>query len=40
MGFATPGDHRVKIKENETRDKYLDQAREQKTKKKKKKKKK
>ena len=26
MDFALPGDHRVKIKENEKRDKYLDLA--------------
>ena len=28
MDFTVPVDHRVKIKENETRDKYLDLTRE------------
>ena len=28
MDFAVPGDHRVKLKENEKKDKYLDLARE------------
>ena len=33
MDFAVPADHKVKIKENEKRDKYLDLARELKKKK-------
>ena len=28
MDFAVPADHRVKLKENEKKDKYLDLARE------------
>ena len=28
MNFVVPADHRVKLKENETKDKYLDLARE------------
>ena len=28
MNFAVPADHRVKLKKNEKRDKYLDLARE------------
>ena len=28
MGFATPTDHRVKLKESEKKDKYRDLARE------------
>ena len=31
VGFAVPGDHRIKLKECERRDKYLDLARELKT---------
>ena len=31
MDFAVPADHKVKIKENETRDKYLSLSRELKT---------
>ena len=28
MDFAVPADHRIKLKENEKKDKYLDFARE------------
>ena len=28
MGFAVPADHRIKLKESEKKDKYLDLARE------------
>ena len=28
MDFAVPADHRIKLKENEKKDKYLDLARE------------
>ena len=28
VDFVVPGDHRVKLKENETKDKYIDLARE------------
>ena len=31
VGFDVPADHRVKVKESEKRDKYLDLIREQKT---------
>ena len=30
VDFAVPADHRIKLKENEKRDKYIDLAREQK----------